>query len=258
MELTKNKLQNLYHDQKFSQREIAQKAGCSRGKVRYRMKKWNIKKRSQKQSLEKKYEEKRIKTNCPVCGEHVEKAKSSIKDDQQEIYCSQKCAYKGRGKYTKMDCEGGYDVKPTILKKTCKECEETFKVELANKNYKYCSRKCFHKSHSDRMSGKGNPMYVDGSSKEKRGYRGEGWKEKRKECYERDGYTCKICNRNCMGRKNINEENSDRLIQCHHITPYNEGGTNDLSNLVTLCVRCHTKIHNGYEVDKDKWKLHRA
>ena len=31
--------------------------------------------------------------------------------------------------------------------------------------------------------------------------------------------------------------------QVHHIVPLREGGTNDLSNLVSLCSACHARIH---------------
>jgi len=29
-------------------------------------------------------------------------------------------------------------------------------------------------------------------------------------------------------------------LHVHHVVPRSEGGTNDLSNLVTLCSRCHS------------------
>lgn len=31
----------------------------------------------------------------------------------------------------------------------------------------------------------------------------------------------------------------------HHKTPLDEGGTNDFSNLMSLCKSCHNKIHNA-------------
>jgi 5-methylcytosine-specific restriction protein A len=31
--------------------------------------------------------------------------------------------------------------------------------------------------------------------------------------------------------------------QVHHIVPLREGGTNDFSNLVSLCSACHARIH---------------
>ena len=31
--------------------------------------------------------------------------------------------------------------------------------------------------------------------------------------------------------------------EVHHIRPLAEGGTNDFSNLISLCHRCHAKVH---------------
>lgn len=244
MDIDKKTLYQLYHNEGFSQREIADQFDCSRGKIKYRMKKWDIKKRSKSSAMDQKYKDVRVETNCPVCGKKVVKPKSSIKEEQQAIYCSQKCAYKGRGKYTKRKVKDGYNTNRTKITKICDFCEDKFIVNKTNSDQKYCSRKCFEKSHSERMSGESNPSYIDGRSKKKRSYRGEDWKEQRKKCYKRDDYTCQKCNRKCVGRRDLNENNSDLLIQCHHVTPYSEGGSNKLSNLITLCVKCHTKIHN--------------
>ncbi|MHA1286033.1 MAG: HNH endonuclease [Candidatus Thorarchaeota archaeon] len=85
------------------------------------------------------------------------------------------------------------------------------------------------------MRGKNNPSYIDGRSKNKRCYRGDDWEEQRKKCYKRDHYTCQVCGKHC-GRKEI---------QAHHIIPYKEKGTNDLSNLITLCNVCHAQVEAG-------------
>lgn len=36
---------------------------------------------------------------------------------------------------------------------------------------------------------------------------------------------------------------SNKYLQIHHIVPISEGGTNNLSNLLTLCGRCHRRWH---------------
>ena len=33
------------------------------------------------------------------------------------------------------------------------------------------------------------------------------------------------------------------MEQVHHIKPLSEGGSNDFSNLVSLCTSCHSRIH---------------
>ena len=34
-----------------------------------------------------------------------------------------------------------------------------------------------------------------------------------------------------------------RAVEVHHIRPLAEGGSNDFTNLISLCRRCHAKIH---------------
>lgn len=46
----------------------------------------------------------------------------------------------------------------------------------------------------------------------------------------------------------MNEDNSHKLIQCHHIVEWDDSHDNSLENLVTLCVCCHQKVHNGHEL----------
>lgn len=58
----------------------------------------------------------------------------------------------------------------------------------------------------------------------------EEWILLRKDVLKRDGYCCSQCK-------------SKSTLHVHHIKPLSQGGTNDLSNLTTLCKRCHTKIH---------------
>lgn len=45
---------------------------------------------------------------------------------------------------------------------------------------------------------------------------------------KRDGYRCVNCGQ------------TGTELHVHHIIPRSEGGTNDLSNLVTLCAKCHS------------------
>lgn len=34
-------------------------------------------------------------------------------------------------------------------------------------------------------------------------------------------------------------------VQVHHITPLNEGGTDDIDNAIPLCPNCHDEVHGG-------------
>ncbi|GAB6879249.1 hypothetical protein JCM17823_15230 [Halorubrum gandharaense] len=40
-----------------------------------------------------------------------------------------------------------------------------------------------------------------------------------------------------------------RTLEVHHVVPRSNGGTNDLSNLLTLCSDCHEDVHD-YRADR--------
>ena len=64
------------------------------------------------------------------------------------------------------------------------------------------------------------------------------WEETRQKVFRRDGFRCTVCG-------------SSVNLNCHHIT-YENLGAEKLSDLVTLCQKCHEKVHekvhNGEEV----------
>jgi len=43
---------------------------------------------------------------------------------------------------------------------------------------------------------------------------------------------------------------SDECIELHHVVPLKLGGTNNLSNIVVLCHRCHCAAHNGRHISE--------
>ena len=66
----------------------------------------------------------------------------------------------------------------------------------------------------------------------KRGY-GRWWNERtRKAALSRDHFICQHC-----GKPNLNGKDA----QVDHIVSRRNGGTNELSNLQTLCASCHSK-----------------
>jgi len=69
-------------------------------------------------------------------------------------------------------------------------------------------------------------------------YRGADWHKQRRLALARDDYKCQRCG--------VKQEELDRELTVHHILPYHDGGTNDLSNLVTLCMTCHFKVEPRY------------
>lgn len=93
------------------------------------------------------------------------------------------------------------------------------------------------------MLGEQNPAYLDGRSYQKRCYRGNDWKTLRLGVYKRDDYICQDCGVACIGKKNATKENSEKIIQCHHIENYKKRNNNKKGNLITLCLKCHLKRH---------------
>jgi len=65
----------------------------------------------------------------------------------------------------------------------------------------------------------------------------EAWNTLRDAVLERDDYRCQGCGRN------------DVLFNVHHIQPLHSGGSNKMSNLITLCESCHKRIHPWMVID---------
>ena len=59
------------------------------------------------------------------------------------------------------------------------------------------------------------------------------WRKTRAAVLDRDIFTCQRCSK---------KSGNGRALTVHHITPRVDGGSNDLSNLITLCTRCHDAV----------------
>ena len=62
------------------------------------------------------------------------------------------------------------------------------------------------------------------------------WNSRRRDVYRRDNYTCQNC-----GAKGGSRGEAE--LHAHHVVPKRKGGSNDISNLTTVCVDCHKAIH---------------
>ena len=152
-----------------------------------------------------------IKHICPVCNKEFEK---KVYKEAQAIYCSRKCAYKGRSLgFTIRRVFKEYKLTKKLkprYQKICLICQKEFLCKKENR--KYCSRKCFEISHSIRMKGSGNSAFIDGRSYQKRSYRGNDWETLRIEIYNRDKYICQDCGIKCISKRDVTEETFDRII----------------------------------------------
>lgn len=61
-----------------------------------------------------------------------------------------------------------------------------------------------------------------------------GWQKQRMRCFVRDNFTCQ--HPGCT-------ENRLKKVSVHHIIPRSAGGTDNLDNLVTLCIEHHHQVH---------------
>lgn len=72
--------------------------------------------------------------------------------------------------------------------------------------------------------------WADKGSRHDRGY-GKAWVRLRQQALRRDAYLCQPCRAN--GRVTP-------ATEVDHITPKAKGGTDDMSNLQSICHDCHT------------------
>jgi hypothetical protein len=189
------------------------------------------------------------KADCPVCGESFI-LKSLKGRSVQARYCSQLCAYKGRTLgFTRRVVTKPYDIKVSQKNRifvNCQQCQKQIETIPALKDRKkFCSKDCCNLSKVANSKGSNNPSWVDGRSYNKSCYRGENWESQRLLAYKRDGFSCQICKEKCLSRKRVAKEQNHLVIQCHHIVSWHLTHDNSLGNLVTLCVSCHKKLHEG-------------
>jgi hypothetical protein len=98
---------------------------------------------------------------------------------------------------------------------------------------------------SERFMGEKSPLWKGGVKPElNRRLDRAPWRRLRREVYERDNWTCQECGCRCLNTKDA-KAHPKRKIQAHHVVPRRFGGSDELSNLVTLCMSCHHKRERG-------------
>jgi len=113
----------------------------------------------------------------------------------------------------------------------CKACG-TIIEKPKNSNHFFCSIECTGKYYS----GEFNARWSGG----KIPYYGPNWRSQRCKARRRDNYTCQHCG--------ITEDELGKELDVHHIKPFKEIGlakykmANRLSNLISLCPRCHRSV----------------
>jgi len=140
----------------------------------------------------------------------------------------------------------GLEVNRGMVFFECDQCGEKASKDkhlFEEQSLHFCNRECYDEYRKE--LGVGDHPLSDRVPVECEycGYYGPNWNEARRRCRERDDYTCQGCG--------VEEDELDRELSVHHITPFREfipedgepdfEAANDLDNLVSLCERCHSK-----------------
>lgn len=169
---------------------------------------------------------------CDFCGE-IYRFRPSVHRPVKVHYCSKRCRRNAERKQRTLN----------TVTKQCENCGKMYQVHKSQdsngRTSRYCSRECMDQGISKRKRGAGNPNYRGGAL----GYRGPNWGRQRRLALQRDGYTCQICGKNLKNGKRW-------ICGVHHIIGYRTfngdwNSANKLTNLVTLCRSCHSKVEFG-------------
>ena len=104
----------------------------------------------------------------------------------------------------------------------------------------------YREAMSERFRGEKSHLWRGGATPaETLRMQGWEWREVRKRVYERDNWTCQDCGCKCLAKRAVRQD-PKRKIQAHHIIRRRDGGSDEPSNLVTLCMRCHMRREARY------------
>jgi len=166
---------------------------------------------------------------------------------RNSVFCSRQCV----SEYAAIQPKPKLRRPENFITMKCKVCGKEYSIHkiFLNRKHKngnmstssYCSIECMGIAKSVSMTGENNPQYIDGSTKLNQ-TRGDNWLSQRRKALKRDFHTCRICG--------IGYNNLGIYIDVHHIIPYRKfngdyGEANRLSNLITLCRKCHAAVESG-------------
>lgn len=186
---------------------------------------------------------------CPQCGlEFTPKAHSTFCSEQcRKAYqshtvvckrCNKSFAtYRVNQEFCSQGCATGYRRATgiTMITKPCEWCGNDF-TSKKTKNRRFCGHECASLFLAVERLGENNPLWKGGAPKR----RGHNWKKQRKLAINRDNFTCQIC-----GKRQ--KPHQHHIVDVHHITKYSAFNgdwlsANQLTNLITLCRKCHMKV----------------
>lgn len=151
-----------------------------------------------------------VSKTCRFCGKTFEGTAAAIGN---RIFCSKECRDEER-----RTLKGENNPNYKSFSMACEICGKTFITQPARiKNRQvYCSMECGREGRRRKISGKARSTRPYGNQKAK----------------VRDAFVCRICG-------------FDLIVHAHHIVPRKDGGTNHMSNIITLCPNHHAMAHAG-------------
>lgn len=166
--------------------------------------------------------------NCTNCNKEFYRNKYNIENFDNH-FCSKKCNNEWLKENAKKGEEHPRYNQEVVYCSYCGEPKMVNQFKL-NQKYHYCNVDCMSKHFVGLVCGENHPQWKGGGL-----YYGPNWKKVRAEARERDNYTCQRCG--------LHEDELGHALPVHHIVPLREHDSwveaNVLSNLVSLCPRCH-------------------
>jgi len=220
------------------------------------------------------------KYNCDYCGNVFERVPSKVTGENK--FCGRNCKNKHLSESSSVDVECSYcgesdsipiskferkdnhfcdrecmsDHYRTIegeqhplydkVEVSCAWCGDSFKVKkhrIDKRDNFFCDiSSCYARWRSENIFGDEHPQSKEGTNNL---CYGPNWGSQREKCLERDDYRCLRCG---MTEDEHKEIYSKSLV-VHHIVPlrtFNRDfeSANDLDNLATVCVECHTVVES--------------
>lgn len=186
--------------------------------------------------------EKKTSRVCEFCGETFYVIPSRMKHGRGK-HCSPKCQYANmRNKPRRAE----------ILWFFCRNCGDNFWLYKSYvKGHKGAGKYCCRKCRDIHRKGKYSPNFIHGNGTN---WHGINWYSQRRKAKKRDKHICQHCSleeKDCIKKYG-------QPLHVHHIIPSRLFGenyevANNLSNLVTLCPRCH-RIAEA-KIQKNEQKL---
>lgn len=152
----------------------------------------------------------KIKTACPICGTTFYKWPS-----WNQVTCRKDECYR---KWVSITVKARGNIKVKIKCSHCGKELIRFPSQIHERNY--CNRYCLAADNPKNGAKNGN-------------WQGGRDKFIKDQTLLRDNYRCVICG-------------FDLVVDVHHITPRTENGTNEFSNLITLCPNHHKLADLGF------------